>query len=328
MPCVEGKSKYSFCINSSYYNGLLDFAKKEINENNVLKGKKINCKSLNTTMNFSPSSSAEEICKEFTLLHYSIIEHSTNKTSSGKTLSYGDCELLNYWLNNKLSKSISVGDKIDVRGFYNEIKNNNQEIFSGYEYLENDMKNIDPEILKNMELLYDLYNYQQRILDLLLNQVSSEEDNNQCSFYTDKCYEKYITAINRCYGTYDEFCKAVKDFKSTYDIVIKQGTEDIYNCKGNDNFQLPEFDVVLQREKTKIMLIQGSTSFLMLILTFPLIYKFTPFGPFLQEKIKKVKNMWKSPKKNKEKLLSSMDIGNNISDNGKYKLAYNCVTNE
>ncbi|KMZ76905.1 hypothetical protein PVIIG_06168 [Plasmodium vivax India VII] len=273
MPCVEGKSKYSFCINSSYYNGLLDFAKKEINENTVLKGKKINCKSLYTTRNFSTSSSAEEICKEFTLLHYYIIEHSTNKTSSGKTFSFGDCDFLNYWLNDKLRKSVKEGDKIDVRGFYNEIKNNNQEIFSGYEYLENDMKNIDPEILKNMELLYDLYNYQQRILDLLLNQVSSEEDNNQCSFYTDKCYEKYITAINRCYGIYDEFYKALKDFKSTYDIVIKQDTEDIYNCKRSDHFRLPEHDPVLEREEKRIMLIQGSTSFLMFILTFPLIYK-------------------------------------------------------
>ncbi|VUZ99561.1 PIR protein [Plasmodium vivax] len=316
---------YSFCINAPHYKERLKDV--EDKKRNTEKMEKIKCDSLKTMM-FSESSSAQDICKEFTLLHESISEYSAKIYTQGKIFSPGDCDFLNYWLNNKLSKSINVGDKIDVRGFYNEIKNNNQEIFSGYEYLENDMKNIDPEILKNMELLYDLYNYQQRILDLLLNQVSSEEDNNQCSFYTDKCYEKYITAINRCYGIYDEFYKALKDFKSTYDIVIKQGTEDKYNCKGSDNFQLPEFDAVLQREKTKIMLIQGSSSFLMLILTFPLIYKFTPFGPFLQGKIKKVKNMWKSPKKNKEKLLSSMDIGNNISDNEKYKLAYNSVSNE
>ncbi|SCA60362.1 hypothetical protein PVT01_000098700 [Plasmodium vivax] len=301
MPCVEGKSKYSFCINSSYYNGLLDFAKKKIKENDELKGKKINCESLKTTMTFYNISSAEEICKEFTLLHYYIIEHSTNSISSRKTFSNGDCELLNYWLNNKLSKSISVGDKIDVRGFYNEIKNNNREIFSGHEDLENNMKNIDPEILKNMELLYDLYDNERKILNILLNPDENDPKNNECSVYRKHCLEKYIKAINRCYGIYEE---------------------DTYNCRGETQYKLNDYDPVLEREEKKNMLIQGSTSFLMLILTFSLIYKFTPFGPFLQEKIKKVKNMWKSPKKNKEKLLSSMDIGNNISDNGKYKLAY------
>ncbi|VVA00066.1 PIR protein [Plasmodium vivax] len=326
MPCVEGKSKYSFCINSPHYKERLKDV--GIKKRNTEKMDKIKCDSLKTMM-FSESSSAQDICKEFTLLHESISEYSAIVNPQDKKFSPGDCDFLNYWLNDKLRNSVKDVDKIEVRDFYNEIKNKNQQFFSSNEDLEKYMKNIDPEILKNMELLYDLYNYQQRILDLLLNQVSSEEDNNQCSFYTDKCYEKYITAINRCYGIYDEFYKALKDFKSTYDIVIKQDTEDIYNCKRSDHFRLPEHDPVLEREEKRIMLIQGSTSFLMFILTFPLIYKFTPFGPFLQGKIKKVMNMWKNPKKNKDKLLSSsMDIGNNISDNGKYKLAYNSVTNE
>ncbi|KMZ96144.1 hypothetical protein PVNG_06584 [Plasmodium vivax North Korean] len=232
----------------------------------------INCNSLTTRM-ISESSSAQDICKEFTLLHESISEYSALINPRDKIFSPGDCDFLNYWLNNKLRNSVKDGDKINVREFYKEIKNNNEKFFSDNKNLENYMKNIDPEILNNMELLYDLYYNKRKILNMLLDQDYTDPEKNPCSFYTDKCYEKYVTAINRCYGTYDEFCKAVKDFKSTYDIVIKQGTEDKYNCKGSDNFQLPEFDVVLQREKTKIMLIQGSTSFLMLILTFPLIYK-------------------------------------------------------
>ncbi|VUZ99777.1 PIR protein [Plasmodium vivax] len=322
MPCKEGLGKYKFCQNSPYYQEILDYVKK--NETNVEKEE--NC-DLSTTMTFSNDSSAENICKEFKFLYKSFRRYSAPNTKVEDIYSYYDCDFLNYWLNDKLKQKV-VGGTIDVNTFYEEIKSkDNGDSFKNDE-LGKYMKNIDPEILKNMELLYDLYDYQQKILDMLLNQVYSKEDNNQCSFYTDKCYEKYVTAINRCYGTYDEFYKALSDFKSTYDIVIEKGTNDIYKCKASTHFLLPKNDLVLEREKTKIMLIQGFTSFLMLTLTFPLIYKFTPFGPFLQEKIKKVKNMWKSPKKNKEKLLSSMDIGNNISDNGKYKLAYNCVTNE
>ncbi|SCA83348.1 hypothetical protein PVT01_000005500 [Plasmodium vivax] len=176
--------------------------------------------------------------------------------------------------------------------------------------------------------------YYQEILEHVKKNESAVGNEENCDLstttmtFSDDSSAKKIS-INRCYGIYDEFYKALKDFKSSYNYTIVQGEEDTYNCRGNTQYKLNDYDPVLEREKTKIMLIQGSTSFLMLILTFPLIYKFTPFGPFLQGKIKKVKNMWKSPKKNKEKMLSSsMDIGNNISDNIKYKLAYNSVTNE
>ncbi|CAG9474512.1 unnamed protein product [Plasmodium vivax] len=324
MPCKEGLGKYQFCQNSPYYQEILEYVEK----NNSAIENEINCNLSTTTLNFSNDSSAEKICKEFKFLYKSFRRYSAPNTKEEDIYSYYDCDFLNYWLNDKLRKSDENVDKIDVRAFYKEIKNKNENFFSATKNLENYMKNIDQEILNNMELLYHLYYNKRKILNMLLDQDYTDPENNPCSFFRDDCHKKYVTAINKCYGIYDEFYKALKDFKSSYNDLIKQGTEDKYNCKGSDNFQLPKFDVVLQREKTKIMLIQGSTSFLMLILTFPLIYKFTPFGPFLQEKIKKVKNMWKSPKKNKEKLLSSMDIGNNISDNGKYKLAYNCVTNE
>ncbi|CAG9482251.1 unnamed protein product [Plasmodium vivax] len=324
MPCVKPKSKYSFCINSPHYKVLLKY----VDDNKSTLGNDIKCDLLTPSMTFSGELSAKDICKEFTLLYKSFRIYSASGTSPDEIFSFGDCDFLNYWLNDKLRKSVIDGDKIDVRGFYKEIRKKNQSKIFDNEDLENYMYNIDPYILNNMELLYDLYYYQRKILDMLLNEVSPE-DKNTCSYYMKNCYEKYDTAINRCYGTYDEFYKALREFKSTYDIVIEKGTNDIYKCKASTHFLLPKNDLVLEREKTKIMLIQGFTSFLMLTLTFPLIYKFTPFGPFLQGKIKMVMNMWKSPKKNKDKLLSSsMDIENNISDNGKYKLAYNSVTNE
>ncbi|SCA59666.1 VIR protein [Plasmodium vivax] len=326
MPCVKAKSKYSFCINSPHYKVLLEYVKN--NKSKVEKIKNINCTLLQTSMTFSESSSAEDICKEFKLLYISFLNYSAIKNAPKNIFSFGDCDFLNYWLNDKLRKSVIDGDNIDVRGFYEEIKNKDPNLFSDNEDLEDYMKIIDPKILENMKLLYDLYYYQRKILNMLLDEDYTDPKNNQCSVYTKDCHGKYATAINRCYGIYDEFYKALKDFKSNYNIVIEQETKDKYNCKVSDHFRLPEYDPVLEREQKKIMQIQGLSSFLMLILTFPLIYKFTPFGPFLQGKIKKVKNMWKSPKKNKEKLLSSMDIGNNISDNIKYKLAYNSVTNE
>ncbi|SCO70943.1 VIR protein [Plasmodium vivax] len=326
MPCTKGLGNYKFCTNSPYYNGLLEYF--ENNKANTGKIPNINCVLSTTTMKFKENLSAQNICKEFIIL-YKFFRDYKGKHTEEDIYSYSDCDFLNYWLNDKLRNSVKDGDKIDVRGFYREIKSMNQELFSKTEDLENYMNNIDPKTLDNMKLLYDLYYHQRKILNMLLDEDYTDPKNNPCSVYTKDCHEKYATAINRCYGIYDEFCKALKDFKISYNIVIEQETEDKYNCKGSTHFSLPTYDSVLEREKKNLMLIQGLTSSLIVLLMVPLIYKFTPFGPFLQEKIKSVKNMWKSPKKNMEKMLSSsMDIGNNISDNRKYKLVYNSVTNE
>ncbi|SCA59709.1 VIR protein [Plasmodium vivax] len=325
MPCTKDLGIYEFCENSPYFNVLLDYFEK--NKSTGVNG--IKCNLSTSTMTFLDGSSAENICKEFKFLYKSFRTIKAKHTNEKDIYSYSDCDFMNYWLNDKLRKSVKNGDQIDVRSFYKEIKNKNQEFFSEIENFENYMKNIDPEILKNMKLLYDLYDYERTILNMLLSSDQSEEYENSCSFYTKNCYEKYNEAIGRCYGIYDEFYRALKDFKNRYNFSMKQETQDINMCRTSSHFDLPERDPVLEREEKKIMLIQGSTSSLIVLLTIPLIYKFTPVGPFLQEKIKKVKNMWKSPKKNKEKMLSSsMDIGNNISDNRKYKLAYNSVTNE
>ncbi|VVA00085.1 PIR protein [Plasmodium vivax] len=325
MPCTKDLGIYQFCKNSPYYQQILMYVENKKSDVNGEKG----CESLSTNLTFSNDSTSEKICKEFKFLYKSFRTIKANDTKEVDIYSYSDCDFLNYWLNDKLRKSVNDGDTIDVRGFYNEIKNKNPEFFSDNKDLEEYMKIIDPEILKNMELLYDLYDNERKILNILLNPDENDPKNNECSVYRDHCLKKYVEAINRCYGIYDEFYKALKDFKSSYNYTIVQGKEDTYNCRGKTQYELNDYDPVLEREEKKIMLIQGLTSFLMLILTFPLIYKFTPFGPFLQGKIKKVKHMWKSPKKIKEKLSSSsMDIGNNISDNEKYKLAYNSVSNE
>ncbi|SCA82072.1 VIR protein [Plasmodium vivax] len=327
MPCKEGLGNYEFCKNSPYYNGLLKYF--EDNKANTGKIPETNC-SLSTTMIFKDNITAQDICKEFTYIYKFFLDYKGKHTKEEDIYSYSDCDFLNYWLNDKLRNSVKDGGEIDVRGFYQEIKNKNESFFSDNKNLENYMKNIDPEILKNMKLLYDLYDYERTILNILLNPDHTDTKNNVCPVYREHCLKKYVEAINRCYGIYDEFYKALKDFKSSYNYTIVQGNEDRYNCRGDTEYELNDYDPVLEREEKKSMLIQGSTSPLIVLLLIPLIYKFTPVGPFLQGKIKNVKNMWKSPKKNKEQLLSSssMDIRNNISDNGEYKLAYNSVTNE
>ncbi|SCA60248.1 hypothetical protein PVT01_000081200 [Plasmodium vivax] len=327
MPCSKGLGNYEFCENSPYYNGLLEYFEKH--KTNRAKIPETNCVLSRTTMKFKENLSAQNICKEFIILYKFFRDYKATGTLEKDFYSYTDCDFLNYWLNDKLRNSVIDGDEIDVRGFYQEINNMNQALFSKTKDLENYMNNIDAETLENMKLLYDLYYNKRKILNMLLGQDYTDPEKNPCSVFREDCHEKYVTAINKCYGINDEFYKALKDFKSSYNVVIGQGNKDIHNCRGSTNFLLPEYDPVLEKEEKKSILIQRSTSPLIFLLLLPMIYKFTSFGPYLQEKINRVKYMWKSPKKNKEKMLSStMDIENNISDNRKYKLVYNSVPNE
>ncbi|KMZ87895.1 hypothetical protein PVBG_06122 [Plasmodium vivax Brazil I] len=224
-------------------------------------------------MTFKEKTSPQDICKEFTLLYLSFLKYLATGTSLNKIFSFGDCDFLNYWLNDKLRKSVKDGDNIDVRGFYDEIKNKNQGFFSDNEDLEEYMKIIDPEILKNMELLYDLYYYERRILNMLLNQDYSEKDKKPCSYYTDNCYKSYKTALDRCLNGHKELCKELKYFKKSYNFSIEQDIQDVNNCKTATNFRLPEQDPVLEIEKKEAMRIQNLTSPLIVLLVTPLIYK-------------------------------------------------------
>ncbi|SBT83304.1 PIR protein, partial [Plasmodium ovale] len=66
-----------------------------------------------------------------------------------------------------------------------------------------------------------------------------------------------------------------------------------------------------------------SSTLSVLSLVLPLIYKYTPFGPFLRIKISMVKDRWIHPDKNGEELLPlSTDIEDNISDNEEYNIGY------
>ncbi|GAB69888.1 hypothetical protein PCYB_006370 [Plasmodium cynomolgi strain B] len=267
-------SYYSFCINSTHYNEVfLDYVKNNKEDNAVVKD--IKCDSIQSIKAISGVLSAEDICKEFVLLYKSFSEyHNKLRTLDKEIFSFVDCDFLNYWLNDKLRKSVKDGDEIDVRGFYREIKNNNPKFFSDNEGLENYINNIDPEILKNMKLLYDLY-YNKNIILTMLDGDYTYPENNPCSDYTKDCHEEYDIAINRCYGVYDEFYKALKDFKNDYNSIFRISTKDEYNCRGNNQYLLMEYDPVLERyrEEKKIMLIQGLTISLIPLLIIPLIYK-------------------------------------------------------
>ncbi|SBS93286.1 PIR Superfamily Protein [Plasmodium ovale curtisi] len=329
---------YTFWTNSNYYEAFVkhvkdkccDVEKKDSCEgekkDSCEVGKKDSCKELSTSMTFSNNLHGKDICQEFKLLYKLLRDNSVEETTVNAIFSENDCNFLNYWLNNILRKNV-INGSINVKGFYEEIKRKDDEFFSKHD-LGKYMNVIDPEILENMKILYELYHYKQKILDIMLKQDYSDNGELLCPQYTKECHEKYIEGIDKCINDYDDFYKALKEFKNEYKYGIEEVTDESGYCSISKHFRLPEYDSVLEKKQKKFMLIQNITTPLIMLFIIPLLYKYTPFGPFLRTKINMVKDKWMNADKNESELLSiSTDTEDNISENGEYNIGYYSGTN-
>ncbi|SBS95101.1 PIR Superfamily Protein [Plasmodium ovale curtisi] len=317
--------KYTFCINSNYYDAIVQY----VNSKNVEVENVKNCDNLSFNMNFTKNLSSEKICKEFKFFYKSLSENPIGKTTGKSIFSDYDCNFLNYWLNDKLRENVN-DDSINVKEFYVRVKEKDNSFFSNPNDLEKHIHVIDPEILKNMKLLYKLYNNAIKIKSKkdnedYINDDLKNKEKESCSKYTKECDENYKKAMDRCLNSNDDFYNALIYFKDSYKIITETSYNESNVCNSSEFYYFPWYDVVLEKKANAIK-ISSTLSILSLVL--PLIYRYTPFGPFLRTKINMVKDRWINPDKNEDELLLlSTDIEDNISDNEEYNIGYYSETN-
>ncbi|SBT58450.1 PIR Superfamily Protein [Plasmodium ovale wallikeri] len=347
---------YNFCINSPYYEMVVENIKR------VKDVKKIEdaCNSFSNNACSFENESGKGNCIKFICM-YKFLNEAYRTSSNNSILTHEDFDFLNYWLN-----VILKGKDIDASNCISEfdkvIETQVQDFISSKTKLRKRFHVIDPGNLENMELLYDLYDNSRNILNMMRGQdypdeekanektleeenkcIKKESEENECEEkesevkekekqrscldYTKDCSTKYKKAMDNCLNDNDDFYKALKAFKINY-IAIEEENQDLKDCKSSPYFYLPEYDPVLERKQKKIMLIQNITTSLMVLLIIPLLYKFTPFGSFLREKIRMVKDKWVSQDQNGDELLSlSTDIEDDNSDNVEYNIGYYSGTN-
>ncbi|SBS91558.1 PIR Superfamily Protein [Plasmodium ovale curtisi] len=331
MPLKKGKDKdiYKFCINSHYYELLLN----RVRGNKDKVEKEQQCDTLSTSM-FFKNSSPTEICKEFKFLYKSFLKYPNEETSTNNILTDYDYDFLNYWLNEKLGGKVNGGSNY-VKEFYDKIKEEDGKAFSNHEELGNYMHVIDPYILENMKLLCKLYDNAEKIINIIRDQVYTDEKEvkeeetiikqKSCVDYKKECDENYKNAMDRCLNSNDNFYNALKNFKDAYHIITKPSSNESNACNSSEFYYFPEYDAVLEKKANAIKI---SSTLSVLSLVLPLIYKYTPFGPFLRAKIRMVKDRWLNPGKIEDELLPlSTDIEDNISDNENYNIGYYSETN-
>ncbi|SBS91119.1 PIR protein [Plasmodium ovale] len=307
---------YGFCSNSPYYQMVIEKEKKE-----VVQKIEDTCETFSSNVCSFENSSDKDICENFFYMYKYLHEYYDTQVSQS-TLTNEDFDFLNYWLNVKL-KGENSNALICIDKFNKKIKDEIENIISGIKKLEKDLHVIDPSNLENMEILYELYNTKQKIIDIMFDMDNKEDKKVLCKNYTEICYNKYVEGMNKCLYGYDDFYKVLKLFERDYKYLIEDVIDESGKCKSNDLFQLPEKDPVIESKERRIMTIKILSTPLILLFVIPLLYKYTPFGPFLRTKINMLRSRWMNLDNNRDELLlSSTDIEDNISDQGEYNISY------
>ncbi|SBT52085.1 PIR Superfamily Protein [Plasmodium ovale wallikeri] len=274
MTTIPGKKvtgKYIFCLNSPYYESLL----KNISDNNGKVNDVDKCNDLSTSMMFSEKRSSTEICKEFKFLYKSFNEYRAKDISEKDTFTDYDYDFLNYWINVNLRENVKSGS-INVKEFYEKIKNKDNDFFSKNKDLNDYLHVIDPDVLVNMKLLYNLYSISEKIINIS-DQVYPEKgitdkEQKSCSDYKNECDKNYKEAMDRCLNTNDDFYNALKIFKDSYGFLTEPSSNESNACNSREFFFFPKYDPVPEKEK-RIMTIKISSTLSVLSLALPLIYK-------------------------------------------------------
>ncbi|SBS95096.1 PIR Superfamily Protein [Plasmodium ovale curtisi] len=290
MDCKYGSGKEDYIfLRNAHYYGNLPTG---LDSEEFKEKRKNNCGSFLTDINLPGNIHVKEICDKFIYMYY-YLNNIHKERDTDNTITDEDCHFMNYWLNVNL-KNEDIGTPICVNFFYDKLRSKDQKIV-------NDM--YDEDITESKKEL--------------------------CKEYTQKCYDKYIEGMKNCLNGYDDFYNALKDFKISYNYAVEWDPEDLKNCKSSPYFNLPNYDSVLERKQKKIMLIQSISTPLIVLFIIPLLYKYTPLGPFLRTKINMIKNSWMNSDEYGNELSSlPTDIEDNISDNGEYDIGYHSGINE
>ncbi|SBT00961.1 PIR Superfamily Protein, partial [Plasmodium ovale curtisi] len=319
---------YGFCRNSPHYEMLVENIKREEDIPKSADDQKIEnaCKTFKNEVCLFDDPSAEDICKKI-LYMYRFLDKVQRSQDSSSTLTNEDFDFLNYWLNVKL-KGKSSDASICMDEFEKTIESQGGDFKSSKTKLGKHLHVIDPDNLANMELLCELYDTKQKITNIIFDQDIATDEKKLCHEYLQKCYDNYIKGMNNCLNSYDDFYKALKVFESGYKLLTVEVPFKSEYCIISEHLRLPKYDPVLEREQRRIMAFKIMSAPLMLPFVIPLLYKYTPFGPFLRTKINLLKERWLNPDENGSELLSmSTDTEDNISENEEYNIGYYSGTN-
>ncbi|SBT55287.1 PIR Superfamily Protein [Plasmodium ovale wallikeri] len=279
----------------------------------------------------------EEICAKFKRLFNLLFDESSPFSS---IFNHSDI-YINFWLNYQL-KNINPSSDI-VQRFY-EVLTSTDPSFDIHKKLQGKIQNIQDRHLENLKIFYYLYSMYNAIHTIIQDDIS---DRAQCASYSKECAQKYEEAIKKCpKDTSSNFCEALNVFKRKYE-QLKESIK-INNCElevlkplpshqrlreelpllQNESPEPAKLDNILgEQEDSKDFSTATAASGTMIGMFFTslILYKSTPLGPWLRNRILKKNIMGKNiedEEKNHELLLHMSEYHDINSEDNMYQIPY------
>ncbi|SBT54965.1 PIR Superfamily Protein [Plasmodium ovale wallikeri] len=216
------------------------------------------------------------------------------------------CKYLFYWLYSKTIDSETSFER--VLDFMKKLNNIFNEHYDGLHKLDiyiNQMNKDAFDKLKKIINLYDVFNTYIIKLKPPYNSVDC------CS----ECIDLFVSYANECRQKYDFFFfNELKDFREQYNTF----TDKVISCKGEQRLLPP-----LEFFNTVHVIVIPSFMILLTSFAFPLLYRFTAFGPWMRRLIGRDKKMLYDINEETDHSLSTYDVENNDSKIRSYNIAYN-----
>ncbi|SBT73798.1 Plasmodium vivax Vir protein, putative [Plasmodium ovale] len=222
--------------------------------------------------------------------------------------SYGEegCRYLYYWLYVKaLESKKTTENTLDLYKKLNEVFNEHND---GNYMFDEYINKMDKDTCNKTQKIIHLY----EVFNIFENQEPSDVEEKKC---TSKCAEIFTSYVNECREEYDyDFCNELKNFREYHNFFIRK----LRNCEGDKYFLPPveNFDIVG-------MIILPFVLILVTSLILPLLYKFTPIGPWIRHRLVKKKNVWDDMQQDENHLLRNYEMQKDNSIKPYYKIAYN-----
>ncbi|SCA60150.1 hypothetical protein, conserved [Plasmodium vivax] len=201
------------------------------------------CNSFRSDPRFVQLNNSEQICKDFKSLSNSMVSFQDERAGDS-TRHISACGFLNYWLNDKLR--YDGNDVLNyVKNFYEKLQEDND--FDKDKLLKNNIYDINYVDLKNLRVLYNLYDNLYKITAIIGNKPVSISYT--CAYYTSTCVEEYKEAKILCNDEDSIFCKALDEFRASY-ISVQNDPNDEKGCHLNTLGKLPTNEEILLHRST------------------------------------------------------------------------------
>ncbi|SBT54094.1 PIR Superfamily Protein [Plasmodium ovale wallikeri] len=294
MP-LEIQTIYNAATLNDRYKEKLNSFKNDLKTKNINGCQNFNNQYLNTGVD------AYKICEAVILFLGHLIEETTDTI-------YRDngCKYLFYWLYTHVINDEQTNK--NTLKLYKDLYTIFNEEYNGSYNFDNYINVMNENTIEKLVKLTNIYDK----LDNFYEGKESPVPKRDCVSGVSDLYTKYSY---ECIKGYDyDFCDELKNFRKKHNFIIQQ----VLLCEGEEYLLPPveSFDAV---NKTIIPFSFISISSLIL----PILYKFTPFGPWIRRLIGKNKNILENIDEETSHSLNTYEIGDDNSSIRDYIIAYN-----